>query len=109
MTDEELQRAIADQAARTYAPPRGNLEVGIRLNQDVADLLRALARDDRSYIALNMANIYINLSWMAERLGMNLHEEVDIRVQSMRLLWEAHLARDRQLSATPDEEAEERR
>lgn len=65
----ETQQTIARWAETTFGPAT-NLRVAVRANQEMAELLTALAQDEQHPEALEeIADIYITLCRVAESLG----------------------------------------
>ena len=74
----ETQESVSTWAANTFGPAISNVRVAIRANEEMAELLRALASDDESVKApREAADVLIVLYVLATRLGVDLHEEVD--------------------------------
>lgn len=74
----ESQSSISTWATDTFGPVSSNARVAARANEEMAELLRALTADDRSPKAgEEMADVLIVLYRLAERLGMDIHKEVD--------------------------------
>lgn len=73
----ETQKTISDWANETFGPATSNMRIATRANEEMAELLRALAADDYSPKAgEEIADILIVLCRVAERLGVSIESEV---------------------------------
>ena len=74
----ETQASISLWAEETFGPAGSNVRVAARANEEMAELLRALAVDDADPKAgEEVADIVIVLYRLAARLGVDLHAEID--------------------------------
>lgn len=74
----ESQDSISEWANETFGPSGSNMRVAARANEEMAELLRALATEDDHPKALEeIADIFIVLYRLAWRLGGNVHAEID--------------------------------
>jgi NTP pyrophosphatase (non-canonical NTP hydrolase) len=82
----ETQGAISDWADSTFGPVSSNARVAARANEEMAELLRALTVDDASpKAAEEIADIFIVLFRLATRLGVDVDEAIDRKMQINRL------------------------
>jgi len=82
----ESQHTISQWANQTFGPVGSNARVAARANEEMAELLRALTVDDASpKAAEEIADIFIVLYRLGERLGVNLHDEIDRKMKTNRL------------------------
>jgi NTP pyrophosphatase (non-canonical NTP hydrolase) len=92
----ETQETISKWAEETFGPAGSNFSVAARANQEMAELLTALASDDNHPKAVEeMADIVIVMMRGAERLGLDLMAEIDRkmainRARSWRLTGTGH-------------------
>lgn len=78
----EDQRSISAWAEATFGPVSSNARVAARANEEMAELLRALTVDDDSPKAgEEMADIVIVLCRLADRMGIDLFDEMDKKMQ----------------------------
>ena len=74
----ETQKTISQWAEETFGPASSNARVAARVNEEMAELLRALTVNDNNPKAgEEMADIIIVMSRLAERMGFDLVAEVD--------------------------------
>lgn len=74
----ENQKTISDWADKTFGPSGSNARVAARANEEMAELLRALTADDEHPKAVEeVADIVIILYRLATRLGVDLHDEIE--------------------------------
>lgn len=79
---KESQRTISDWALKTFGNTGTNLRVAIRANEEMAELLRELSVDDNSPKAVTeIADILIVLYRLADRMGYDLHDVIDAKMQ----------------------------
>lgn len=79
---EETQALISDWATETFGTPGSNASVAARANIEMAELLFALAKDDsHPKAAEEVADVLIVLYRLAQRLGVDIHEEVDKKMR----------------------------
>ncbi len=77
-TMRENQSTISNWANETFGPAGSNARVAARANEEMAELLRALTVDDDHPKAKEeIADIVIVLYRLADRMGVNLHDEID--------------------------------
>jgi hypothetical protein len=69
----ESQDTICDWADKNFGPAKSNLTIATRANEEMAELLRALAKDDRHpQAAEEAADVIIVLTRLFEYLGRNM-------------------------------------
>lgn len=74
----ETQATIARWADDTFGPAPSNMRIGTRANEEMAEVLRALAMDDHNAAAVvEMADVVIIFMRLARNLGADLLQEVD--------------------------------
>jgi len=74
----DTQQTISDWADETFGAAGSNVRVAARANEEMAELLRALATDENHPKAPEeIADIVIILSRLATRLGVNIDEEIE--------------------------------
>lgn len=74
----EDQATIAEWCDATFGPVGSNVRVASRANEEMAELVTALALDEHhAKAAEEIADIVIILYRLAHRLGADLHAEVD--------------------------------
>lgn len=82
MRYREDQGTISAWAAETFGPVASNIRVAVRANEEMSELLRALAADDASpKAAEEIADVFIVLYRLADRLGVDLHEEINRKME----------------------------
>ncbi len=73
----ETQSSIAAWIAATFGRVTSNARIVSRANEEMAELLRCVTIDDaHPDLAEEMADIIIVLCRLAERLGVDLHEQI---------------------------------
>jgi NTP pyrophosphatase (non-canonical NTP hydrolase) len=78
----ETQRSVAAWAAETFGPASSNARVAARANEEMAELLRVLTVDDEHpKAAEEIADVVIVLYRLAECFGIDLHGEIDRKMQ----------------------------
>jgi len=76
------QRAVADWSNSTFGEPSSNLSIAIRANEEMAELLRCLIRNDADQEArLEVADVVIVLCRLTERLGGTIVGDVDRKME----------------------------
>jgi NTP pyrophosphatase (non-canonical NTP hydrolase) len=84
-TSRETQATINRWIDATFGAAGSNLSCAVRANEEMAELLRALDRDDADpEAAEEIADIVIILYRLAERFGVDLHEQVDRKMAKNR-------------------------
>ncbi len=74
----EGQNTISKWAEDTFGPVSSNARVAARANEEMAELLRALTYGDNSdKAASEIADVFIVLYRLADRLGVDIHDEID--------------------------------
>lgn len=74
----ETQQSISNWAVDTFGDTGTNASCATRANKEMSELVMALANDDRDPKAgAECADVLICLYRVAERLGVDLHAEVD--------------------------------
>jgi len=78
----ETQRAIEEWRLATFGPSISTTRIAVRANEEMSELLRALSVDDNNpKAASEIADVMIVLYGVAERLGVDLHDEVDKKMK----------------------------
>lgn len=78
----ETQKTISAWTTATFGEASSNARVAARANEEMAELLRALTSDDNHSKAVEeVADVVIILYRLAERMGADLHEEIDAKMQ----------------------------
>jgi NTP pyrophosphatase (non-canonical NTP hydrolase) len=78
----ETQQTISAWADETFGEASSSVRVAVRANEEMAELLRALSVDDRHpKAAEELADVYIVLCRVGSRLGVDILEEVDRKMQ----------------------------
>lgn len=78
----ECQETISNWAEETFGPVTTNVRTATRLNDEMAELLSKLAKDDTHPGAGDeMADVLIILFRLAEKLGYDLLYEVDRKME----------------------------
>lgn len=81
----ETQQSIAAWAAETFGEAGSNIRVATRANEEMAELLRALAVDDHHpKAAEEIADVVIILYRLAHRLGADLAGSIDVKMATNR-------------------------
>lgn len=81
----ETQQSISAWATATFGEAGSNIRVAVRANEEMAELLRALAIDSHHPKALEeMADVIIVFMRLAERLGGDLFEAIDCKMATNR-------------------------
>lgn len=79
---EESQSGVARWADETFGTSTSNMRIAARANEEMAELLRALSTDDNNPKALEeIADVFIVLYRVAERLGGNIYDEIDRKME----------------------------
>jgi NTP pyrophosphatase (non-canonical NTP hydrolase) len=79
---DDDQLTISQWSNATFGPAGSNLSCAARANVEMAELLFALSKDDNHpKAAEEMADVVIVLYRLAERLGVDLHDEVDKKMR----------------------------
>lgn len=85
MNQRETQASISRWAFDTFGPASSNVRVATRANEEMAELLRALAADDKHpKAAEEIADVVIVLYRLATRLEVDLHEVIDRKMATNR-------------------------
>lgn len=78
----EDQSSISKWAEETFGPVSTNLSVAVRMNDEVAELLSKLNQDDNHPGAgEECADVLIVLFRLADKLGLDLLYEVDLKME----------------------------
>jgi len=78
----ETQTTISTWASKTFGNTKSNLRVAIRANEEMAELLRELSVSDTSpKAATEIADIMIVLYRLSDRMGYDLHDLIDAKMQ----------------------------
>lgn len=84
-TPAEDQASVSAWAEATFGPVSSNARVAARANEEMAELLRHLTNDDRHPDAAEeIADVMIVLYRLADRLGTDLHAEIDRKMAKNR-------------------------
>lgn len=79
---KETQESISQWANETFGVAGSNARVAARANEEMAELLRALTADENHpKAAEEIADIVIVLSRLATRLGVDMIEEIQNKMQ----------------------------
>lgn len=74
----ETQKTISAWSQATFGDAGSNAVVAARALEEMAELLRALTHDDNSQLAAaEIADTVIVLYRLADRMGFDLHDEID--------------------------------
>jgi NTP pyrophosphatase (non-canonical NTP hydrolase) len=73
----ENQKTIAAWRVETFGTFPSPMRMAARANEEMAELIRALSSDDETKAVEEVADVLIILYGVAERLGFDLHTEVD--------------------------------
>lgn len=77
----ENQATISRWAEETFGPVSSNARVAARANEEMAELIRALTIDDESLDAgAEIADVFIVLYRLADRMGFKVQEEIDSKM-----------------------------
>ena len=77
----ETQKSITDWTEATFGQATSNARVAARANEEMAELLRALTADDNHTKAVEeAADVVIILYRLAQRMGFDLHQEIDAKM-----------------------------
>ena len=75
---KETQSTISRWASETFGNPNSNARVAARANEEMSELLRELTIDDNGEgAAAEVADVLIVLYRLADRMGFDIHAEVD--------------------------------
>ncbi len=78
----ETQATISSWSAETFGEAGSNAVVAVRALEEIAELLRALTHDDHTPMAASeIADVVIVLYRLADRMGLDLHAEVDRKME----------------------------
>lgn len=76
------QREISQWAVETFGDASSNMRVAVRANEEMSELLRHLSTNDNHPEAgAEIADIVIVLYRLADRMGLSLHHEVEIKME----------------------------
>lgn len=79
---QETQYTIGKWALDTFGEPASNLRIAIRANEEMAELLRELSlNEDSVKAASEVADIFIVLYQVANRMDFDVHAEIDRKMQ----------------------------
>jgi phosphoribosyl-ATP pyrophosphohydrolase len=79
---EEDQVMISDWAVETFGDTGTNLSVAIRANEEMAELLAALSRDDNDVKAvIEAADVVITFARLFVRFGLSLQDVIDCKME----------------------------
>lgn len=78
----ETQESIEEWRLNTFGPSMSTMRIAARANEEMSELLRALSVDDGNpKAAVEIADVVIVLYGVATRLGVDLHAEVDKKME----------------------------
>jgi NTP pyrophosphatase (non-canonical NTP hydrolase) len=78
----ETQKSISTWTKEIFGEATSNARVAARANEEMAELLRALTSDDNHQNAVEeAADVVIILYRLADRMGIDLHAEIDRKMQ----------------------------
>ena len=78
----ETQKSLSDWAETTFGPVSTNIRVATRANEEMSELLRALAVDDMHPKAgEEIADVVIVLSRLCTELGVDIQAEIDRKME----------------------------
>jgi NTP pyrophosphatase (non-canonical NTP hydrolase) len=81
----ETQDTVAKWAVSVFGPAGSNARCAARANEEMAELLRALTADDNHPKAVEeVADVVIVLYRLADRMGFDLHAEIDRKMLTNR-------------------------
>ena len=82
MAQQETQGSVSMWADETFGAPSSNMSIGTRANEEMAELLRALAKGkSNDEVATEVADVVIVLYRLADRLGVDLGEAIDRKMR----------------------------
>jgi len=74
----ETQATVSDWADHAFGTASSNMRIATRVNEEMAELLRALSVDDNNpQAAEEIADVVIILYRLARNLGTDLQTEID--------------------------------
>lgn len=79
----ETQQSITAWSDETFGIP-GHMRLAARANEEMAELLTAMASEDRSKAAPEIADVVIVLSILASHLAVDLADEIDRKMAKNR-------------------------
>lgn len=74
----ETQKTISDWAEETFGAGGSDFRRLVRVNEEMAELLRSVARDEIHVIPGELADVAIVLCRVAERSGVDLNHEANL-------------------------------
>ena len=85
------QEAISQWASDTFGPVRSNFTIAARANEEMAELLTCLAKDDNDpHAREEVADVIITLCRMVSRLGGNMAQDVRAKMEvNVRRKWKS--------------------
>lgn len=85
------QEAITKWASDTFGPVRSNFTIAARANEEMAELLTCLAKDDNDpHAREEVADVIITLCRMVSRLGGNMAQDVRAKMEvNVRRKWKS--------------------
>lgn len=82
LPERETQKSISDWAIETFGEAGSNLRVALRANNEMAELLDMLAVDDNdSRAGEEIADLFIVLARLLDKMGVNLDEEIQRKMK----------------------------
>ena len=79
---KETQESISNWADETFKKVSSNLSIAIRANEEMSELLKELSLNDNSIKAAEeAADVVIVLFRLFNNLGVNMHDEIDKKMQ----------------------------
>ena len=77
----ETQETISQWSVETFGDAGTNLRVAVRANEEMAELLRCLSsKDDSPNAASEIADVIIVLYRLAQRMGVSVQKEIDLKM-----------------------------
>lgn len=79
---KETQKTISEWIETTFGPADSNVRVVARINEEMAELIRSVALDESHQdLGEEMADILICMYRLATRVGVDLNEQVDRKME----------------------------
>ena len=78
---KETQATIGEWASLTFGTAAQLLRTATRANEEMAELLTALCAGDNAKAAEEIADVMILLFLLGERIGVDVHREIDRKMQ----------------------------
>jgi hypothetical protein len=82
MSNTDIQKQIGEWANNTFGALTSNCKMAIRANEEMAELLTELAKDDNSKNAkFECADIVICLYRLADNMGFSLNDAISEKME----------------------------